>query len=267
MVKMKVIAGNCVLESLETTIKTATFLRGEVDKFGFDLIYKSSWTKENRSSLDNFRGLDICECLKIFEELKRLGFTILSDFHDVNNFKNLHTSKLVDVVDILQLPAYLCMQTGLTIAMATTKKPINIKKGQFLHPEDVGHILRKFERYNNYKLSITERGTCFGYRDLVVDPRSFQILKSFNYPVYFDVGHSVRKYGIPSADASGGSKEFINTLAKAAIATGINGIFVEVHPDPPNAKCDATTQLSFNEFNNLIKLILPIWRVVNEDIP
>ena len=157
------------------------------------------------------------------------------------------------------------MQTELTLGIAKTGKPVNIKKGQFIHPEDVIHVIRKIEGAGNKNISVTERGTCFGYRDLVVDPRSFHILKSFGYPVFFDAGHSVRKYGVPSADLEkGGQKEFIYTLARAAIACNIDGIFVETHPNPNVAKCDAATQLSFEEFERLVREIMPIWQVLHK---
>ena len=254
MKKFSVIAGNCVIESEETTLETADFLDDMRKKYGFELIYKSSWTKDNRSSADSFSGLDIPECYEIFKELKERGFTTLTDVHSSSFIDNYYTA------DILQLPAYLCMQTSIIRSLASTRKPINIKKGQFLSPYDVKHIIDKFKYYNkNINLSITERGTCFGYRDLVVDPRSLQILKEFGYPVFLDVGHSIRKYGIPSKDKSGGNKEFINTLGKVGAVLGCN-IFVEVHPNPKNAKCDAATQINFKEFENLIKEVTNIWK-------
>lgn len=260
MKKLLIIAGNCILEDIKTSEMTAKFLVKASKKYNFDLIYKSSFKKDNRSSHKNYTGPDIKESVKIFKHLKdKFSVKIITDFHHLYELE----TELIDVADILQLPAYLCMQTELTLAMARLGKTINIKKGQFLHPEDIGNVIRKIEITGNKKIMITERGTCFGYRDLVVDPRSFQILKSFGYPVIFDVGHSIRKYGVPSADLKkGGQKEFVDTLAKAAIASGVDGLFVEVHPDPPQAKCDAATQLSFKEFEKLIKNIVPIWKAL-----
>jgi len=259
MKKLKVIAGNCILECMETSNKTAEFLADMSEKYDFELIYKSSFKKDNRSSIDYYTGLSLDESIAIFEDLKRLfNLTLLTDFH---NLYELDT-EIVDVVDILQLPAFLSMQTELTLKIARIGKMINIKKGQFLAPQDVKFIINKIESAGNKNIMITERGNSFGYHDLIVDPRAICELKKFNYPVIFDAGHSVRRYGIPSSAVAGGAKEYISTLSKAMIAAGADGIFVEVHPEPRNALCDAATQLSFNEFNDLLQNIIPIWEVL-----
>ena len=259
---MKIIAGNDILEDMATSLETGNFLVELSKKYNFDLLYKSSFKKDNRSSVDYYTGPKLEECVKIFKTLKEnLDIQIITDFHNLYELE----SEILNVVDVLQLPAYLCMQTELTVKIAEAGKPVNIKKGQFLHPEDMIKVVRKIESVGNNEIMITERGTCFGYRDLVVDPRSLYILKKFGYPVFFDAGHSVRKYGVPSSNLEkGGTKEFITTLTRAAIACNIDGIFVEVHPNPRTAKCDAATQLSFDEFENLIKKIAPIWKVLNE---
>lgn len=261
MNKLKVIAGNCILEDLDISVETARFLVAHSEKCDYELIYKSSFKKDNRSSAEYYTGPGLERSIEIFKTLKNeLGISILTDFHHLYELD----TELVDVVDVLQLPAYLSMQTELALKMAGLGKPINIKKGQFLHPEDVLHVVRKVESTGNTNITITERGTCFGYRDLVVDPRSFIILKSFGYPVLFDAGHSVRKYGVPSADLEkGGEKGFVYPLARAAIACGVDGIFVEVHPRPHTAKCDAATQLSFDEYERLIGEIVPIWKAMH----
>lgn len=261
MKRLTIIAGNCIIENLNTSIETVEFLLKQADLYNFELIYKSSFKKDNRSNEKYYTGLSLDESARIFKQLKdTYGVKLLTDFHNLYELEH----EIVNCVDIIQIPAYLCMQTELVIAMARTGKTINIKKGQFLHPEDVEKIVLKIESVGNKRIILTERGTCFGYRDLVVDPRSFYILKQLGYPVIFDMGHSVRKYGVPSSDLDkGGAKEYINTLASAAIATGIDGIFVEVHPDPPSALCDAATQLSFNEFVRLMDIINPIWKAVN----
>jgi len=254
---MKIIAGNCVLEDRQISDDTAQFLNSMSKKHKFELIYKSSWCKDNRSDATYFTGPDVPESVEIFKELKeKYRFKILTDVH--NSWALAHDI-FHKYVDVYQIPAYLCMQTSLTNAVAdycyAHKKQINIKKGQFLHPEDVINIIRKIvirHDFNPDDIWITERGTCFGYRDLVVDPRSLQILKEFGYPVYLDVGHSVRKYGIPSCMKDGGNKEFVNTLGKVALALDCN-IFVEVHPNPEEAKCDSATQLSFEEFESFIE--------------
>lgn len=268
MDKMKIIAGNCVLEDMNTSLKTASFLKEHAQEFNYKLIYKSSWRKDNRSSVDYYEGPSIQSCGEIFEGLKSiLGNTaIISDFHVPEEF----SYEFVELIDILQLPAYLCMQTTLIKAMAQVGKPINIKKGQFLHPLDTRKIRDKIWAFQSDQKQvdtmITERGTCFGYRDLVFDPRSIQILASVFDTVYFDAGHCVRKYGIPSSCKAGGFKQDILPLANAAIASGADGIFVEVHPDPQNAKCDAATQLDFGEYDTLIHALLPIWEAIHRRI-
>ena len=261
MKKMTVISGNCIIEKLETTIETVEFLIDKADQYNFDLIYKSSFKKDNRSSVDHYIGPSLDESARIFKHIKdKYAIKMLTDFHHLYELEH----EIINYIDIIQIPAYLCMQTELVLAIARTGKTINIKKGQFLHPEDVYKVVKKVESAGNKDIIITERGACFGYRDLVVDPRSFYIIKQFGYPVIFDVGHSVRKYGVPSSDLKhGGAKEYVNTLASAAVATGIDGIFVEVHPDPPSALCDAATQLTFDEFIGLMDNISPIWNAVN----
>mgnify|MGYP001158727442 FL=1 len=260
MKKLQVIAGNCVLESLKTSVETSSFLKEMSEKFNFELIYKSSYKKDNRSSSDFFSTLGHDECADIFSELKKKKYKIITDVHNLYEL-NLELFKFIDVI---QIPAYLCMQTELTTEIAKTGKKINVKKGQFLSPNDVEKIVMKIESAGNNDITITERGTCFGYRDLMVDPRSFLILRRLNYPVFFDVGHSVRKYGIPSSNTKdGGQKEFCETYARSAISNFVDGLFIEVHPNPKSAKCDAATQFSFNEFEDLMTNIKPLWDFVN----
>ena len=260
MKKLQIIAGNCILENLKTSVETATFLKEMSQKYNFDLTYKSSFKKDNRSSTDYFSSLGEAECTEIFSELKKKDFRIITDVHNLYELE----LGLFDYIDVIQIPAYLCMQTELTTAVAKKGKSINLKKGQFVSPYDVEKIIMKIKSAGNNNITITERGTCFGYRDLVVDPRSFMILKQINLPIFFDVGHSVRKNGFPSSDTTkGGQKEFVETYARAAIANYVEGLFVEVHPDPKNAKCDAATQFSFNEFENLLENVKPLWDFVN----
>jgi 2-dehydro-3-deoxyphosphooctonate aldolase (KDO 8-P synthase) len=261
MKKFKIIAGNCVIEDIRTSLDTAKFLKEMEKKYNLDLIYKSSFKKDNRSSVDFFSSIGLEKCTKIFKKIKSdYNFKIITDFHNLYELKH----KIINEIDIIQIPAYLCMQTELVLEMAKTKKIINIKKGQFLHPNDIKNIINKIKSTGNNNIIITERGSCYGYRDLVVDPRSFYILKKFKYPVIFDGGHSVRKYGIPSSNIKmGGAKEHIETLVRSAIVNFVDGIFVEVHPNPPKAKCDAATQLSFSEFDNLMKNTKPLWDYIN----
>jgi len=259
MKKLKIIAGNCILENKQISFDTAFFLKQISKEYNLELTYKSSFLKDNRSSEKYYMGLGIEKSIKIFEYLKKeFGLNLITDFHhldEVDIFK--------DVIDIYQIPAYLCMQTKLSLKIANLGKPINVKKGQFLHPSDMQRVIKKIESTGNKNIFVTERGTCFGYRDLIVDPRSFYIMKQFGYPVFFDVTHSVRKYGVPSSDLkNGGSKEFVYALAKSAIATGcVDGLFIETHPTPDKALCDAATQLSFNEFRKMIKEVIPIWNI------
>ena len=261
MKKFQIIAGNCVVEDQATSFKTADFLKNLSEKKKFELTYKSSFKKDNRSSSDFFSGLGLDKCSEIFKSLKeKFNFKTLTDFHNLYELDH----EIVNHIDVMQVPAYLCMQTELVLAMSRAKKKINIKKGQFLSPVDTLKIVKKIESTGNKSISITERGACFGYRDLVVDPRSFAVLKSSGYETIFDAGHSVRRYGVPSSNVNeGGSKEYVKTLSRSAIACYVDGIFVEVHPDPKNAKCDAATQLSFDEFENLINDLLPLWNFVN----
>ncbi len=260
MKKLSLIAGNCVIENADTSFKTANFLKDMAKEFNFDLTYKSSYKKDNRSSVDFFSGIGMNECNQIFKNLKsELKLKTITDFHNLYELEH----DIAETIDVMQIPAYLCMQTELVTSMAKKGKQINIKKGQFLSPADTIKIVRKIENEGNKKISITERGTCFGYRDLVVDPRSFYILKQSGYPIIFDGGHSVRKYGVPSSDIkTGGAKEYIEILCRSAIASNVDGIFVEVHPDPPKAKCDAATQLSFLEFEKLMKNLMPLWNFI-----
>lgn len=260
MKKLQIIAGNCVLESLETSLTTSSFLREMSQKFNFDLIYKSSYKKDNRSSTDYFCTLGEEKSTEIFFELKNKNFKIITDVHNIYELD----FKLFDFIDVIQIPAYLCMQTELTLKAAEKGKTINIKKGQFLSPNDVEKIVLKIKSSGYSNITITERGTCFGYRDLMVDPRSFHVLKKLNHPVFFDVGHSVRKNGFPSSNVKdGGQKEFGETYARSAISNFVDGLFIEVHPDPKNAKCDAATQFSFEEFENLMTNVKPLWDFVN----
>ncbi len=259
--KQLLVAGNCVLENRAVAFQTAEFLKSLATKLDVDLVFKASYKKDNRSSEKYFSGLPLPEALRIFEDVKRqFHLPVLSDVH----YPNELDEGVAEVVDILQIPAYLAMQTELVVKAAKTGKAINLKKAQFLAPEGMENVCRKVESTGNRSIFLTERGSCFGYRDLVVDLRSFHVLKSIGYPVLFDAGHSIRRYGIPSADPSGGTKHFLPTLMSAAAAADIAGLFVEVHPDPQNALCDAASQLSFDEAARLIPRYFKIAEFVKE---
>jgi 2-dehydro-3-deoxyphosphooctonate aldolase (KDO 8-P synthase) len=240
------IAGPCVVESKEVTFKVAETVKEICEKLKIPFIFKASYKKANRTSIDSFVTLGIDESLKILSDIKNdFNLNILTDVHTVEECKVAS-----EVSDVLQIPAFLCRQTDLLVAAANTGKIVNIKKGQFLAPEDMRHAIGKVESTGNNKILLTERGTTFGYHNLVVDMRSLVIMKNLKYPVVMDATHAVQ---MPSnTSTSGGNPEFIAPLAKAAVAVGIDALFLEVHPDPPNAKSDSGSQLKLNELEKLL---------------
>ncbi|MEN3044205.1 MAG: 3-deoxy-8-phosphooctulonate synthase [Candidatus Hydrothermales bacterium] len=257
------IGGPCVIEDEKSTLIVAEKLRKVTDDLSIRFIFKSSYLKDNRSSELSYQGPGIEKGLRILEKVKKeLDIPVLSD---------VHTPQEVDlakeVLDILQLPAFLCMQTSLTLSLARTGKPINVKKGQFIAPQDVKKIVEKIKRQGNSNILITERGTFFGYHNLIVDFRSFKILNDIGFPVIFDAGHSVRNYGIPSQDPRGGDRSFIPLLVKAALATGyVDALFLEVHEDPECAKCDASTQWPIKDLKDLLKVALEFFQKGKETL-
>ncbi|MBN2362729.1 3-deoxy-8-phosphooctulonate synthase [candidate division WOR-3 bacterium] len=261
------IAGPCVIENELTVMKTARILVRACENLGVKFIYKSSFLKDNRSSPENFRGPGMDKGLKILEKVKNeFDLPVTSDVHSE---AQAYTSS--ETLDLLQIPAYLCMQTSLLEAAAKTGKPINIKHGQFVSPENMKYPVEKAEKAGNGSLMLTERGYVFGYNDLIVDPRSFYELNKIGYPVIFDATHSVRRYGIPSALPEGGRKEYLATLARAAVASGIDGLFLEVHPCPEDALCDSSSQLRADEFEEFMKPLIEIHNLIkgglHENIP
>lgn len=245
-----IIAGPCVIENEEITFYTAESLVGICAAAGLPLIFKSSFDKANRSSLDSFRGPGIDKGLKILSDVKsRFGVPVISDVHSVEEIR-----PAAEVLDALQIPAFLCRQTDLILAASNTGKTINIKKGQFLAPWDVRNIIDKFVSTGNRNLLITERGSSFGYNNLVVDFRSFPIMRSFGYPVIFDVTHSLQLPG-GQGSCSGGQREYAEPLARAAVAAGVDGLFMEVHPEPEKALCDGPNMIRLDELPALLKII------------
>ncbi|MRR09764.1 3-deoxy-8-phosphooctulonate synthase, partial [bacterium] len=207
-----------------------------------------------RSSAKSYQGPGLEAGLKLLEKVKRqFEIPVLSDVHYPEE-----VAPCAEVLDIIQIPAYLCMQTGLTLEVAKTGKVVNVKKGQFLAPEDVGHIIRKIEETGNDKILLTERGSCFGYHNLVVDFKSLPIMRGLGYPVVFDVTHTIRKYGKPSADPAGGSPEFIEPLARAGVACGCDAIFIETHPNPCDARCDAASMLPLDRLEKLLRSLVEL---------
>jgi 2-dehydro-3-deoxyphosphooctonate aldolase (KDO 8-P synthase) len=248
------ISGPCVIEDEMVMLKTAEKLKEVSSRLQIPVIYKSSFRKDNRSSLKYYDGPGLEKGMKMLSMVKeQFGFPILTDIHYPDQAKSV-----AEVCDVLQIPAYLCMQTGLMIAAAQTGKVINIKHGQFLAPDNMKHPVTKCEEAGNDKIILTERGYTMGYNDLVVDPRSFYHMGRLNYPVVFDITHSIRKYGIPSADAKGGAREFLPVLSRAGVAAGVDGVFIETHPDPEKALCDAASQLCVYDLEEFLKPILEL---------
>ena len=247
------IAGPCVIENYKLTYKIAKTLKDITSAFPVDFIFKASFDKANRTSIKSYRGPGLLDGLKILGDLKRdLQLTVLSDVHCVN-----HIEQASRTLDIIQIPAFLCRQTDLILEAARTGRTLNIKKGQFLSPYDVRYILEKIESEGRKKILITERGTCFGYNNLVVDFRSFGILKTYGYPVIFDATHSVQLPSLGKSESAGESK-FVLPLSRAAVAFGIDGLFCEVHPDPKKALSDRATSLQLRKVSFLINEVFKI---------
>jgi 2-dehydro-3-deoxyphosphooctonate aldolase (KDO 8-P synthase) len=247
------IAGPCVIESEKHCLKTAERLAGYADKLGIDLIYKASYDKANRTSINSYRGPGIDEGLRILEKARAVsGLPILSDVHETWQVR-----AAMDALDVIQIPAFLCRQTDLVQAAAETGLCVNLKKGQFLSPREMGNVLEKALAAKNPNIMLTERGTSFGYNTLVVDFRSFTILRSFGYPVVFDVTHSVQSPG-GLGEKSGGSPEFIPDLARAGAAAGVDGFFFEVHENPAKALSDGANAMELKKFPEIVEDILEI---------
>jgi 2-dehydro-3-deoxyphosphooctonate aldolase (KDO 8-P synthase) len=242
------IAGPCVIESEEVTLETARRLKEICVGLNIPFIFKSSFDKANRTSLSSFRGPGIEKGLKILEDVrKKLSVPIMSDIHSVDQVKPAS-----EVLDLLQIPAFLCRQTDLILLSSKTGKPVNVKKGQFLSPWDVKNIIEKFVSTGNTKLLITERGTSFGYNNLVVDFRGLPIIRSFGQPVIFDVTHSLQLPG-GEGNRSGGQREFAAPLMRAGVGAGVDGLFIEVHPEPGRALCDGANMIPLAETKGLLK--------------
>lgn len=247
------IAGPCVIESEKHSLMMAEKITNICQKLKVKFIYKSSFDKANRSSINSKRGISISEADKIFEKIKStFSCPILTDVH--NEAQCEFFAKSVNV-DVLQIPAFLCRQTDLLLSAAKTNKIINVKKGQFLSPHEVPNIFKKIESQGNNKIMITERGTSFGYNNLINDFKSLDIMKSFSYPVIFDATHSVQEPG-GLGEKSGGKREFVTTLSKAAAAVGVAGIFIETHNDPDNAPSDGPNMLHIENLENLISKLI-----------
>jgi len=259
--KIVLIAGPCVLESHEHAKLMVEKLLEVTAKLNLDFVYKTSFDKANRTSIKSDRGLGIDESIKIFDKLKsEYDLKILTDVHSPSD-----CDKIKDHVDILQIPAFLCRQTDLLVSAANTGNIVNVKKGQFLAPHDMTNVANKIIESGNKQLLITERGTTFGYNNLVSDMRSLEIMKQeVLYPVVFDATHSVQAPG-GKGESSGGDRRFVPVLAKAAVSTGIAGVFMETHNDPDNAPSDGPNMVPIDEIDKLLYKLIQIDNVVKEN--
>ncbi|KAF0146028.1 MAG: 2-dehydro-3-deoxyphosphooctonate aldolase (KDO 8-P synthase) [Nitrospirae bacterium] len=253
-----IMAGPCVIENEDITFNTARELKGLCSAAGLSFVFKSSYDKANRTSIKSFRGPGMEKGLRVLADIKsRLDIPVITDVHSIEEIKPAS-----EVLDAIQIPAFLCRQTDLILAAAKTGKPVNIKKGQFLSPWDIKNIIDKFTSTGNHNLSITERGTSFGYNNLVVDFRGFPIMRSFGYPVIFDVTHSLQLPG-GQGTSSGGQREFAEPFARAAVAAGVDGLFMEVHPEPSKALCDGPNMIKLDDVQGLLNIIKGIHSLVS----
>ena len=256
--RLFLIAGPCVIEEESLMMRTAERLKGISQRLGVPLIFKSSFSKDNRSSLEYYQGPGLEAGLRMLEKIKRqFELPILTDIH-----YPYQAAPAAEVCDVIQIPAYLCMQSELVVEAAKTGAVVNIKHGQFLAPENMAKPVKKIEDSGNDRIILTERGYTFGYNDLVVDPRSFYLLNQIGYPVVFDAGHSIRKYGIPSKDPRGSARQFLTTLARSAVAAGVDGFFIESHPNPPEALCDAASQYALDDLESFMRPLIDIHNLV-----
>ena len=251
------IAGPCQLESEKHAIMVSSELKKITNVPGINLIYKTSFDKANRTSLKGKRGLGLEKSLPIFDKIRtEIDVPVLTDIHTADQ-----CSKVANHVDVLQIPAFLCRQTDLLVAAAKTGKIINVKKGQFLAPWDMANVIKKLEDSGNKKILITERGASFGYNTLVSDMRSIPIMSKFGFPIVFDATHSVQQPG-GMGERSGGQREFVPHLSRAAIAVGVGAIFIETHDDPDNAPSDGPNMVPLNEIKNLLKKLVEIDKLI-----
>ena len=253
------IAGPCVIENLSITLVIAEKLKEITERLNIPLIFKASYDKANRSSIKSYRGTGIKKGLKILKEVKeKVNLPVLTDVHCREEVQ-----PTAEVADVIQIPAFLSRQTDLLIETAKTKRVVNIKKGQFLSPWELKNSIDKVKSQGNEKILITERGTTFGYNNLVVDFRAFPIMRSFGYPVIFDITHSLQLPG-GQGTCSGGQSQFAEPLARAAVAAGIDGLFIEVHPEPEKALCDGPNSLKLDDIPEFLKPLIALDAVVKK---
>lgn len=255
--KLTILAGPCVIESYEILEETAAKLKNIANKLDINLVFKSSFDKANRSSINSYRGPGLEKGLEMLARIKKeFDIPIVTDIHLPEQ-----ASIAAKVADIIQIPAFLCRQTDLLVAAGKTGKIVNIKKGQFLAPEQMKSLAKKVEDSGNLNVVLTDRGTTFGYNNLVSDFRAIPIMQSLGYPVIFDATHSVQLPGA-QGECSGGDRKFVPVLAKSAVAAGANGLFFEVHPNPDNALCDGPNMIALNDVETLFKVCKDIFEIV-----
>ncbi|MGR3178588.1 MAG: 3-deoxy-8-phosphooctulonate synthase [Candidatus Anammoxibacter sp.] len=251
------IGGPCVIESYDGCLNIANRLKSIAESLKISFVFKASYDKANRTSFKSYRGLGIKKGIEILLKIKKeLNVPILSDVHCINDI-----DLVKDVLDIIQIPAFLCRQTDLILAAASTGKPINVKKGQFLSPWDMKYVAEKIHSTGNRDVIFTERGSFFGYNNLVSDMRSIVVIKEMGYPVIYDATHSVQLPG-GNGEQSGGDRKFVLPLAKAAVAAGCDGVFIETHEDPEKALSDSATMVNLNEVEGLLKQLVAIRNVL-----
>jgi 2-dehydro-3-deoxyphosphooctonate aldolase (KDO 8-P synthase) len=250
---LTLIAGPCVIENRDLVFEVAEAVNAICKKLGVQYIFKASFDKANRTSASTFRGPGVSAGLAVLQEVKdKLGLPVLTDIHESS-----HVAQVAEVVDVLQIPAFLCRQTDLLMAAAATGKAINVKKGQFLSPQEMSQVAQKLRAAGVENLMLTERGNSFGYNTLVVDFRSLPQLQSFGCPVIFDATHSVQQPG-GQGGTSGGQREYVAPLARAAVAVGVDGLFMEIHPNPDKALSDGPNMLPLHRLEPLLKQLLAI---------
>jgi 2-dehydro-3-deoxyphosphooctonate aldolase (KDO 8-P synthase) len=249
--RLSIIAGPCQMESRQHALETATALKEAAERLGIGLIYKTSYDKANRTSASAQRGMGMSAALPVFAEIREtLGLPTLTDVHEID-----HCAAVGEAIDVLQIPAFLCRQTDLVVAAARTGKAVNVKKGQFLAPHDMKNVIAKITGAGNPNALACERGVSFGYNTLVSDMRALPIMAQIGCPVVFDATHSVQQPG-GQGTSSGGQREFVPVLARAAVAVGVAAVFIETHPDPDNAPSDGPNMVPLNEFQALVAELL-----------
>lgn len=258
--KLTILAGPCAIESKDILFKTAEYLKNLTTELDINFIFKSSYDKANRSSINSYRGLGMEKGLELLAEVKKeFNVPIVTDIHNPNE-----AEIAAEVADVIQIPAFLCRQTDLLVAAAKTNKIINIKKGQFLAPSQMKSIANKVKESGNNQITITDRGVTFGYNNLVSDMRAIPIIQEMDYPVIFDATHSVQLPG-GCGESSSGERKFVPILAKSAVAAGADGLFFEVHPEPDNALCDGPNMINFEQARNIFKVCNDIFNLIRNN--